>query len=160
MQLLHLIFGPGIDTYNRFRHFLEVQHLLNGWHFWYCLRHAYEGSDNLYIHRQQIKELFQKDEPEKNFLMEPEEHTFLTSLGPVVTIHRGMSIAEKESRDFGVSWCLSREKAEFFAYEYCRAPFAPEEMTVMTLEVNIDDIIAYFSDNEEEVIYIKDIKFN
>ena len=154
MQLLHLIHGPGINTYNRFRHFLEVQHLLKGWHFWYCLRHAYEGSDGLYIYRPQIKELFQRDEPEKEFLMEPEENEFLASLEPVVTIHRGMSIAEMESGNLGVSWTLSRKHAEFFAFEYHRAPFPPDKMTVMTLEVNAADIIAYFGDSEEEVIFI------
>lgn len=155
MQLLHLIHGPGINTYNRIRHFLEVQHLLKGWQFWYCLRHAFQGSDNLYIYRPQIKELFQKNQPEKNFLMEPGEHAFLASLKPVVTIYRGMSIAEKESGDFGVSWTLSRKHAEFFAFEYHRAPFRPDRMTVMTLEINAADIIAYFGDNESEIIYIQ-----
>ena len=86
--------------------------------------------------------------------MEPEERAFLASLEPVVTIHRGMSMAEKESGKFGVSWTLSRQHAEFFAYEYHRAPFPPNRMTVMTLEVNTADIIAHFGDSEEEVISI------
>ena len=94
-----------------------------------------------------------KSEPEKEFIMEPEEHKFLASLEPVVTIHRGMSKLEEESGDLGVSWTLSRQQAEFCAYEYHRAPFPPNGMTVMTLEVNTADIIAYF-ENEKEVIYI------
>ncbi len=153
-QLLHFIFGPGKDTYNRFRHFLEVQHLLKGWQFWYLFRQAYENSDGLFIYRQKIKELLQKNEPEKEFLMEPEELEFLTSLDPIEAIYRGMSKLEKESGDIGVSWTLSRQHAEFFAFEYHRAPFPPDRMTVMTLNVNASDIIAYFGDSEEEVIYI------
>ncbi len=154
-QLDLLIFGPGINTYNRFTRFLEVQHLLRGWKFWHLLRRAYECSDGLYLYRTLIKEFFTRDEPEKEFLMEPEERAFLASLDPVVTIHRGMSIAEKESGDLGVSWTLSRQKAEDFAYTYAKVHGTPEEITVVSLVVHKGDVMAYFSGSKLEIIYIQ-----
>ncbi len=154
-QLDLLIFGRGINTYNRFSRFLHVQHLVHGWQFWHLLRTAYENADGLYIYRQEVRDAFLKDEPEKSCLMKPEEHRFLASMDPVVTVHRGMSIAEKESGDFGVSWTLSRQKAEDFSFEYWRAPFRSEEMTVMTLEVSVSDVIAYFSGSQRQIIYIQ-----
>ena len=154
-QLNELIFGPGIHTYNRFSRFLEVKHLVHGWQYWQLLRTAYENSDGLFIHRQEIKDAFLKDEPEKDYLMKPEEHRFLASQGPTILIHRGMSSNEAESGDFGLSWSLSGRIADFFAFEYGRAPFPPEQMTLMSMEILTKDVIAYFSGSEEEIIYIQ-----
>ena len=66
-----------------------------------------------------------------------------------------MSKSEAVSGDFGVSWTLSLKMAEFLAFKYHRAPFPPDKMTVMTIEADASDVVAYFSGREKEIIYIQ-----
>lgn len=154
MQLRHLIYGPDRDSYTYFRNFLEVAHQLQGWHYWYLLRTSYQSADCLYIYREEIKEAFLKNEPEKNTLMGPYERRYLQSLGSTIKLYQGMTIAEAKSGDYGVSWTLSLKKAEDFAYAYARVHGAPDERTVVSLDVPAEDIIAYFAGPERKIIYI------
>ena len=74
----------------------------------------------------------------------------------IESIYRGMTTEELESGDFSVSWTLSKECAEFFAFKYGRN-FSTENKpkVVHQLEVKKVEILAYFNErNEQEVIYI------
>lgn len=65
-----------------------------------------------------------------------------------------MSVQERDSKDFGISWTLSEERAKFFANDYVRHAVRHEKV-VHSIEVNREDIIAYFNGRqEEEVIYM------
>ena len=67
-----------------------------------------------------------------------------------------MTTEELESGDFGVSWTLSREHADYFVFTYGRN-FSTEGIpkVVHQLEVKKVEILAYFNErNEQEVIYI------
>ncbi|AVR44790.1 hypothetical protein C7S20_05640 [Christiangramia fulva] len=153
-QLDRLIFGPGRNSYSYFGNFLEVANELHGWHYWYLLRTAYECADGIFIYREEVRESFIKNEPEKSSLMSAYEKRYLKSLGPIVQIYRGMTKTEAESGDFGVSWTLSLKKAEAFAFEYSRVHGTPEERIVLSLDIKVSDVIAYFSGSEREIIYI------
>lgn len=89
--------------------------------------------------------------------MTKQELKIYNSLPENITIYRGMTVAELESGDFGISWTLSKECAEFFAFKYGRN-FSTENKpkVVHQLEVLKVEILAYFHErNEQEVIYIQ-----
>ena len=77
-----------------------------------------------------------------------------------VGIYRGMTKIELKSGEFGISWTLDKEKAEFFAYTYVRntsTNLLPK--TVHKIIVDKKDIIAYFNGRkEQEIIYIPDLE--
>lgn len=153
-QLLHLIYGPGRNSYSYFGNFLDVADKIHGWQYWYLLRNAYQSADGLYIYREEVKKAFLKNEPEKSTLMTPYERRYVKSLEPTIKIYRGMTKAEAESGDFGVSWTLSSKRAKAFAFDYARVHEIQAQRTVLSLEVDVKDIIAYFAGSEREIIYI------
>jgi len=88
--------------------------------------------------------------------MTKQELKIYNSLPENITIYRGMTTEELKSGDFGISWTLSRERAEFFAFKYGRN-FSTENKpkVVHQLEVTKVEILAYFNErNEQEVICI------
>jgi len=149
------------NSYDRFAGFLELywKYNLKGEMYWYALKEAYSACDNLYGYKNYIKNAFLSEEPSREKLMSKKEQKYLSSLPENLTIYRGMTVQEFESGDFGVSWTLKRDVAEFFAYTYGRN-HATSHLPKMVheLEVKKTDIIAYFGNRKEfEVIYIQPI---
>ena len=73
-----------------------------------------------------------------------------SNLMPRVTAYRGMSVSESQSGSFGMSWTLSRKKAEDFAFTTYN-----DEPRGVVLTTTIDrEKILYFdpSDSESEVV--------
>ncbi|HFG1915286.1 TPA: hypothetical protein ACGF2K_003550 [Vibrio cholerae] len=73
-----------------------------------------------------------------------------SNLPAVVTAYRGMSTNESQSGSFGMSWTLSKKKAEEFAFTtYNDEPRG----VVVTTTIERDNIL-YFdpSDNEDEIV--------
>jgi hypothetical protein len=135
---------------------LKIKDQLNDKDYWRTLADACTGSDNLYHLNEEVKEAFLEDRSQRQYLMTKQELKIYNSLPENITIYRGMTVAELESGEFGVSWTLSRECAEFFAFKYGRN-FSTEGIpkVVHQLEVKKVEILAYFNDrNEQEVIYI------
>lgn len=65
-------------------------------------------------------------------------------------IYRGMSKEEHVSTTKGISWTLSKEKAEFFANRFKRDGVVEER------NVDIEDIVCFLPNrNEQEVIYFE-----
>lgn len=144
------------SSFDRFKTFLEIKDLLNDKDYWKILSNAYTGSDNLYHLKEEVKESFLEDRPYQEYLMNDEDFKVYKSLPERLIIYRGMTIEELESNDFGVSWTLSKERAEFFASTYGRN-FSTDNKPkrIHQIEVSKDEILAYFGDrNEQEVIYI------
>ena len=144
------------SSFDRFQTFLKIKDQLNDKDYWRTLADAYTGSDNLYHLKEEIKEAFLEDRSEREYLMNKKELKIYNSLPENITIYRGMTTEELESGDFGVSWTLSKECADYFAYTYGRN-YATEGIPklVHQLEVKKVEILAYFNDrNEQEVIYI------
>jgi len=89
--------------------------------------------------------------------MSKREQKYLSILPEDLTIFRGMTVQEFESGDFGVSWTLKKDVAEFFAYTYGRNQ-ATSHLPKMVHELHVkkSDIIAYFGERKEyEVIYVQ-----
>jgi hypothetical protein len=145
------------SSFDRFQTFLKIKDELNDVDYWRTLADAYTGSDNLYHLNEEVKESFLEDRSQREYLMTKQELKIYNSLPEIITIFRGMTTEELESGDFGVSWTLSKECAEFFAFKYGRN-FSTEgkPKVVHQLEVLKVEILAYFHErNEQEVIYIQ-----
>lgn len=144
------------SSYDRFETFLKIKDQLNDKYYWRTLADVYTVSDNLYHLKEEVKEAFLEDRSEREHLMNKKELKIYNSLPEIITIYRGMTTEELESDDFGVSWTLSRERADYFAFTYGRN-FSTEGIPkiVHQLEVKKVEILAYFNErNEQEVIYI------
>jgi hypothetical protein len=139
-----------------FQVFLSLKPILKRKLYWETLREAYTMSDNLFIYRHDLKAAFISKEENRDFLMSKKEIKILKNLPDKVKIYRGVTTDEIESNDFGLSWSLNREVAEFFAFKYRRNYDTSSSLkTVVELEVDKNEIIAYFHDRgEEEIIYL------
>lgn len=124
--------------------------------YWYALKGTYDLCDNLYPYKEEIKKAFSVNIPGKRDLMNKEEKELLRSLPETVTIYRGMTEAESISKDYGVSWTLNKEVAQFFAFQYRRNHATQgKKKVVEELTINKKDIVAIFLGRKEfEVIYL------
>jgi hypothetical protein len=138
--------------------FLSIKPLLKNKLYWYALRRAYESSDNLFLYRNDTKFAFLSNESGREFLMTKKEREYLKKLPEKITIYRGMTKKELKQKNFGVSWTLKKEIAEFFANKYERN-FDTNHLPKIVHQIDIDkkDIIAFLNDrNEFEIVYIND----
>lgn len=141
---------------SKFQAFLAIKPVLKGKFYWYALRQAYDLSDNLFLYRTDVKLAFCSDDPFREFLMNCSERKVWAKLPPRVTIYRGMTAKELEGKIYGVSWTLSRQKAEYFARQYPRNYAVNHlEKVVHKKVVSKNKIVAFFNERlEEEIIYI------
>ena len=129
---------------------------------------AYKTSDNIHL---QIKKYLEceevDDESPINYLkmylkhlsscginnfMSSYERRYYKRLPEKITIYRGISVSEYESGNYGISWTLSKKKADFFS-TYKRN--GVEKGITVKKYVRKKDIIAYISSrNEKEILYI------
>lgn len=152
----NILYGIGCNSYNRFEHFLNIRKDLHGRLYWYALGNAYQSSDNLYRMKGMVISSFNRPEPDRHFLMTAKERNYLEGLPDKIHIYRGMTLAEKRSKYFGVSWTLEKRIAEFFAYEYGRNHSTKNmAKTVQEITINKSEVIAFFNGRKEfEIIYI------
>lgn len=80
--------------------------------FWEEVGHVWTDSENIYENLYEWKEVWNDTKPGKRFAMRASERKKLAALPDTVTVYRGVS---HEGDDDGISWTLSREKAEWFA---------------------------------------------
>lgn len=123
--------------------------------YWESLREAYVMSSNNRNNQDKIKELFSSERRNRNSFMYKEELDELNNLPSEVSIYRGMTVEEKESGIFGISWTLDKSIAEIYATSYVHNYDTFEKpKTVLNLTINKSDIIACFLDRgEKEIIY-------
>ncbi len=148
-----IIYGIGVDTYNRFGVFLKHQKNFDDCEYWYALRLAYKSSDNLFQYSGLVRAAFESN---RDYLMNESEKLFLENLPEEIRIYRAMTIKESKSRHFGVSWTLSKDVAEFFRDKYMRNHATRNEPKIIIEKVvSKENIIAYFNEREEqEIIYL------
>jgi hypothetical protein len=89
---------------------------------------------------------------DKHCLMTEENIQYLESLPDEIEIHRGMTVRESENKNYGLSWSLNKNIAEFFAYKYPDNQFHDEEKTVVSLTIPKKEVIAYIGGRQEEEI--------
>jgi hypothetical protein len=90
--------------------------------------------------------------------MNEDELRFLKNMPDKITIYRGMTKDEQVSKNFGVSWSLEKNTADFFAYKYNRNfHTATTEKVVHKLVINKSEVIAFLNSRDEfEIIYVQD----
>lgn len=122
--------------------------------YWKALREAYQDSDNLYQLKHEVSECFLSNKLHKDQLMTEEERLALSSLPERLTVYRGMTVLEADSKDYGISWTLSKENAEYFAFTYGRNFDTDHlEKTVISIDIHKNQILALFKGrNEDEII--------
>lgn len=143
------------NSYNRFETFLQMKEKLSGSLYWYAFRKAYEDSDNLYRFKDEIKKALKSKKWHRENLMTRQEKKFLNSLPDIINIYRGMTRDELKSSDFGVSWTLKKEIADFFSNNYQRNHDTNKSKRITCkLTIRKKDVIAFFNDRKEfEIIY-------
>ena len=155
-QIDDILVGIDCNSFNRFETFLKLGNNLKGELYWYALQIAYQMSDNLYLHRDQVKTAFCRNQPGRQKLMRLEELEYLKALPDHLSIYRGMTEQELNNGNYGVSWTLKKEVAEFFAFSYIRN-FDTDHYAKVVHELNIrkKEVIALFLGRQEyEIIYI------
>lgn len=91
--------------------------------------------------------------------MEQEERETLNRLPDNIEIYRAMVVKEDKSKQYGISWTLSKKTAEFFKNEYFRN-FATynQERIIKTITIPKSKVIAYLNGRQEqEIIYINEL---
>jgi len=137
--------------------FKSLVPMLSSKGYWYALGRAYNTCacvDRFSINEK--RSMFYDCRPHRGFLMTNDELRYLNARAKKVTLYRAMSVIEKESGEFGVSWTLSRTVAEFYAYKYQGYELHQEdEKFVHSITVEKEKLIAYFKGRKEkEVIYV------
>ncbi len=155
-EIENIIWGIGTDSYNRFEIFLNHCKFFIDWEYWYGLRLAYTCSDNLFQYKGLVRAAFVAKVKDRKYLMTESERVFLKGLPQKVTIYRAMTVKESKSNQFGVSWTLSKDVADFYKEKYIRNHATKNEpKTIIEKVVTKKNIIAYFNGREEqEIIYL------
>ena len=128
----------------RLNAFLEIQDQLKDTEYWRLLADTWIDTENAWQNRAKWRKLFDSERRFSNYLMSETEDNAMRSLPEKVTIYRGSSYHNEK----GLSWTLSKEKAEFFAQR-----FSTRRGKVYEQEVSKDQILAlFFGRGESEVI--------
>lgn len=120
------------------------------------LSSIYQMSSNAFKYKNEIKMYFTSEKLINEFLMTAEELQVFNTLPEELTIYRGMYREEFENKDYGFSWTLDKNVAEFFADGYIHNYNKINEKGIV-VELNIckKDVIAYLNErSEKEIIYI------
>jgi len=144
------------NSFERFHVFYQIRNSLSDKLYWETLGYVYSLSDNLYDQRKKVRRCFRERRPHKSYLMSKLERDYLNTLPETLTIYRGMTCKEYKSKEFGISWTLKKEKAEFFAFTYWRN-FSTNHLKKMVHSIDIkkSQVEAYFGGrNESEIIYL------
>jgi len=118
---------------------------------------AYVSSDDLYHYREEVESMFSDIKFNGLLSMSEDERKLYDSLPNYLTVYRGMTQLEAHSGDYGFSWSLSKEKAEYFAYTYGRNySTAHMPKTVVARNILKREIMTINSSrNEHEVLVAK-----
>ena len=150
-QLLHCSSQMKIKKFYQFQALFE-----NDDEYWNELRTAYMCSKNTRNYQKEIRELFLAKRGNRMKLMNDSEIEELEKLPAKIKIYRGMTEEEKESGEYGISWSLDKEVAETFALTYAHNyDSVGKPKTVLELEIDKSDVIAHFTDRQEnEILYL------
>jgi len=135
----------------RVRAMLQYQENLTDKQYWQTLRKLWMDSENIWQNRNQWVRLLRSNRAGKSTLMTRKELAKLNSLPDKITVWRGCT---KRNKD-GVSWTLSEDKANFFAYRFGKTG----QEFVRKRVVRKQDVLAYFADRKEfEVLIVRGLK--
>lgn len=154
-EIKRILLGIGVDTFNRFQVFLSISSELKGKNYWIALRLAYTDSDNLFKFRHLLKHSFLSCEPGREYLMNKRERAYLQNLPDLIPIYRAMTVKEFKSGEFGVSWTLKKDIAEFFIKYFRNVDTKRFPKKIHQLTIKKSDVVAYINNRKEfEIIYL------
>jgi hypothetical protein len=117
--------------------------------YWEILSIIWTQQEQLWPNREWFLQLFQSQRPEREHLMSADEHGTLAQLPDEFPIYRGFI----GKRGEGLSWSLSREKAEWFARRFSLITQLGKPQLMVGV-VNKRDVLAYFDAREEQEIVV------
>lgn len=126
--------------------FIKIQNLLQDVTYWELLSAVWIDTENMWQHLDDWKILLTSLRPHKEMLMTEEERQFKDNLKNRVQIYRGCELGVNE---IGLSWTLSKEKAEWFANRFGKNGIVRER------PINKPEIIAYINARGEQEIIVK-----
>ncbi|NIP37467.1 MAG: hypothetical protein GWM89_00055, partial [Candidatus Dadabacteria bacterium] len=149
-----IVLAPGVGSFNRLHTFINYIPVFNDAEYWHYLREAYQYSDNTYYARHYLRALFSTSKPYRNRgLMKRTELNYLKRLPVKINVYRAMTVEEAESGTYNVSWTLDYDKAKFFKDDYNRNHATEDkEKTIVELEIDTKNVIAYWDGREEQEI--------
>lgn len=130
----------------RLEKLIEIESELNDIDFWSIFGSVWMDSENLWQYKKDIKNIFKKNRPGVENMMDDEEKKFLESLPSTVIAYRGHQLLNKS----GYSWTLSYWKAKWFANR-----FDNPENGVIKAEVEKENIIAVLLGRGEFELIVK-----
>lgn len=130
---------------HRMEIFAQYQSQMTNREYWENLAWVWTDSENLWQYGALPGALLCSQRPDRDYLMKPEERSFLNSLPEMVTIYRGHG---KKNRR-GWSWTLSVQKARWFARRFAKSGWGVSRMLVPR-----SAILAYFSGRGEYEVVI------
>lgn len=154
-EVRNIIFGINVDSYNRIYVFALLVFDINPEIYWTCLRMAYQHSDNLFHYRPIPKFLFKYPIGDPKTMMDEKESLQFDKLPDRLTIFRGMSLEENKSKDYGLSWALNQETANYFANKYLRNFNKTGDGIVVSKEVSKSDCLGLLYGREEQEIIFR-----
>lgn len=121
--------------------------------YWMLLGDCYTGSYIGFYDSTILKLLFTSKRKHREFMMNENERKYFELLPEELTIYRGCSKTEIESKKYRFSWTLNKDVANFYAFEYYRNKGV--ECDIIELVVKKECLLAYLNcRQDEEVIYI------
>jgi hypothetical protein len=111
---------------------------------------VWTDSENVWQYRREWHSLWLSREPERHTVMDEAEREHLAGLPDVVTIYRGVNL---RSAVYGLSWSLSRERAQWFANRW--GCFKRRRPIMLQSSVCKSDVAAYFDSRSEQEIVVR-----
>lgn len=147
--------GNFIDSFTSLRIFDEmityyrIQDIVTPFEYYQMLKEAFTGYDTAKTlsadRRYEFLFCFFRN---PSLMMNSDEINHLKTLPDIIKIYRGYRNGKRK----GLSWTLSKEVAEFYAYNWNRREPAPG--TVVSIKVPKNKIFAYLNEMKEEEVIV------
>ena len=104
-----------------------------------------------YSNEEALIEFYHFDQPQ--LMMNEEERDLMENLPQQVTIYRGIRVVDElDEENLGLSYTLSREKAEWFAKRFANVRGAKAMLVEATIDK--DDILSVFLERDEDEVLV------
>jgi hypothetical protein len=123
---------------------IEIESHLSDEEYWKLLSEMYMDSENIWQNLYTWIRLLQSERPGRCHFMNDEERAVLESLPEKVTVYRGCTRRNAN----GISYTLSREKAEWFAHRFGQTGYVKQVI------VSKHEIYAYLNGRKEQEVII------
>jgi hypothetical protein len=121
--------------------------------YWKQVSEVWQDSESIWQNGDEWEVLWKSDRPEKHLAMNDDEREELAKLPDPITVYRGIPESSLDE-DNGLSWTLSREKAEWFARRYSPI-FGPG--AALEGQVRKSDVHALLLGRDEQEIISSDV---